>query len=250
LPSSSDSSVVFDNVVKTYRRRSVFGLKQALLHLPKVIHEWRSAHEHRVLDGISFTVRRGESFGVVGRNGAGKSTMLGLIARVLRPTAGRVRVSGRIAPLLQLGAGFHQELSGRDNIVLNAILLGLSRREARARTEAIIDFAGLREHIDEPMRTYSSGMYMRLGFAVGAHTDPEILLLDEVLAVGDLPFQQKCLDTLRDFRRQGVTLVLVSHDLGQVRDTCDRALLLENARVETIGTPDEVEKRYRALFAS
>jgi len=250
LPSISDApAVAFRDVVKTYHRHRVAGLKHTLLHLPQVLRERRVAGEFRALDGVSFEVKRGECFGVCGRNGAGKSTMLGLMARVLRPTSGEVRVEGRVAPLLQLGAGFHPELPGRDNVELNGLLLGLTRREVRERFDAIVEFAELREFIDEPMRTYSSGMWARLGFAVAVHTDPEVLLLDEVLAVGDAPFQEKCRAKMQEFRSRAVTMVLVTHSMPEVARLCDRALLLHASKVERLGTPAEVEERYRALVS-
>jgi len=249
LPSSSDGcAVAFRDVVKAYRRLSTTGLKHALLHLPSFVREWR-APTIRALDGVSFEVRRGEAFGIVGRNGSGKSTALALMAGVLGPSSGEVRVSGRLAPLLELGAGFHPELSGRENVGLNAAILGLRRREIRARFDAIVDFAGVRDFIDEPLRTYSSGMQMRLGFAVAVHTDPEVLLIDEVLAVGDVEFQRKCLDKMAEFRKAGVTIVLVTHDFSTVLSMCDRAILLERGRVAAAGAPAEVAPEYQRAMA-
>ncbi|HEX9501930.1 MAG TPA: ABC transporter ATP-binding protein, partial [Thermoanaerobaculia bacterium] len=177
---------------------------------------------------MSFVVDRGEAFGIIGRNGSGKSTMLKVISGILKPTSGVVRVNGRVAALIELGAGFHPEITGRENIVINGIMLGLSRREIEKRFEAIVDFSGIRDFIDQPVKTYSSGMYVRLGFAVAVHVDPEILLIDEVLAVGDEEFSQKCIAKIQEMKYRGVTLIFVTHQLDQVRNLCDRALWLDH----------------------
>ena len=184
------------------------------------------ADRHDVLIDVSFSVTHGESVGIIGRNGAGKSTLLALMARRDSPDYGEVVVRGRVSPLLELGAGFHPELTGRENIMLNGVLLGLRRAEVSARMERIIAFSELKDSIDEPVRVFSTGMLARLGFSVAAHLDPEILLIDEVLAVGDTAFQAKCIDKIREFRRRGVTTVFVSHNLDQVAMLCDRAIVL------------------------
>jgi lipopolysaccharide transport system ATP-binding protein len=182
--------------------------------------------------------------GVIGRNGAGKSTLLKLIARVLEPTEGTITVHGRVGALLELGTGFHPDLSGRENVFLNGTLLGLTKREIAQRMDDIVAFSELEPFIDAPLRNYSSGMQMRLGFAVAVHTDPEILLVDEVLAVGDAGFQHKCLDRIASLRRSGVTILLVSHDLGTVQSLCDRAIWLDDARIEAEGQPTDVIMAY------
>ncbi len=197
------------------------------------------------LRAVTFEVRPGETLGIIGRNGSGKSTVLGLIAGVLRPTSGTVRVRGRVAPLLELGAGFHPELTGRENIFLNGILLGLTRAEVARKLDAIIAFSELGEFIHEPIRIYSSGMLARLGFAVISSLDPEILLVDEILAVGDMDFQKKCVDRALEFKRRGVTIIYVSHALDQVQELSDRALWLDEHTVQAWGNPAEVVDAYR-----
>jgi ABC-2 type transport system ATP-binding protein/lipopolysaccharide transport system ATP-binding protein len=197
------------------------------------------------LRDVSFEVGRGEVVGIIGRNGSGKSTLLRVIARVLRPTSGRIWVKGRVAPLLELGGGFHPELTGRENIFLNGCLLGRTRQEVAERFDEIVDFAELREFIDAPLRTYSTGMVARLGFAVATAWEPEILLVDEVLAVGDQDFQKKCQARMETFRACGTTILLVSHNLEMVRKMCQRAIWLEHGRIQAIGSPDEVISRYQ-----
>ncbi len=244
----SEIAIQFEHVTKRYHRESPVGdgLKSLVLHLPTHLRRmWRRRPEI-ALDDVSFEVRAGECLGVIGRNGAGKSTMLGLMAGVLRPSSGTVRSVGRICPLLELGAGFHMELSGLENVILNAVLLGLTRREARERQAAIIEFAELEHCIDQPLRTYSSGMVARLGFAVAVHLDPRILLVDEALSVGDDHFQRKCLGRIHQFRAEGVTIIFVSHDLGAVRTISDRVALVERGRLVTIGEPHPMIDHYQS----
>ncbi len=197
------------------------------------------------LRDVSLHVRRGEIVGIVGRNGAGKSTLLKVIARVLRPTRGRVQISGRVAPLLEFGAGFHSELTGRENVFLNGALLGFSHAEMQAKFKHIVDFAELWDFIDAPLRTYSSGMVARLGFAVATDIEPDILILDEVLSVGDAAFQQKSAERIQGFRAGGATILLVSHSLEAVQTICDRAVWLEHGRVMAEGAVDQVIRQYR-----
>jgi len=192
------------------------------------------------LDDVSFQAEQGESIGLIGLNGSGKSTTLALIAGVLKAQVGKVEVRGRVCPLLELGAGFHPEMTGRENIILNGVLLGLTRREVSAKMEEIVAFSELEHFLDQPLRTYSSGMMARLGFSVAAHVDPEILLIDEVLAVGDLRFQAKCREKLEEFKRRKVTIVLVSHSLGQVRDFCKRVIWLNDGKIAADGEPGSV----------
>ena len=228
--------IEFDGVGKTYSLalHRGGGIKNLILNPPRA---WRNmrADSRVVLSDFSLQVARGESIAVMGRNGAGKSTLLALIAGVIRPTQGTVRVDGRVSPLLELGAGFHPELTGRDNVMLNGVLLGLRRAEVAARMERIVEFAELADSIDEPVRTFSTGMTARLGFSVAAHLDPEILLIDEVLAVGDTVFQAKCIDKIREFRRRGVTIVFVSHELKHVSELCDRAVVVADRRAAFVG---------------
>ncbi|HWP02728.1 MAG TPA: ABC transporter ATP-binding protein [Gemmatimonadaceae bacterium] len=237
--------VRFEHVSKWYPRYHsvVGGLKAALLRLPATL---RSLKRDRIvaLDSVSFQISRGEAVGLVGPNGSGKSTILALIAGVLRPQAGRVEVRGRVCPLLELGAGFHPELTGRENIVLNGVLLGLTRREVLKRMDAIVAFSELGDFLDQPLRTYSSGMLARLGFSVAVHLDPEILLVDEILAVGDLHFQVKCQKKIDEFRSRDVTIVLVSHSTDQVRRVCDRAIWLQAGRIKAEGEPAYVLDKY------
>lgn len=200
------------------------------------------------LRNANLVVGEAEVVAIVGRNGAGKSTLVKVAAGVTAPTEGRVERGGRVAPLIEVGAGFHPELSGRENIGVNAKLLGVGRRQLRDRADSIIEFSGLSDAIDRPVREYSSGMFMRLGFAVAVHTDPALLLVDEVLAVGDLPFQQKCLDRIEELRSEGVGVVLITHDLGTVQDRADRALLLERGETLCEGDPAEVVNAYHRLL--
>ncbi len=215
-------------------------LKTALLWWKKR----KSIERLRVLRGITFDVKRGECVAVVGRNGAGKSTLLSLLARVYRPTAGTIDIQGRVAPLLELGAGFHPDLTGVENIFFNGIILGLSRVEIRKRTDAIIEFSELQSHIDAPVRTYSSGMLARLGFAIATHVDAEVLLVDEVLAVGDFEFARKCYVCIDEFKKQGGTILFVSHQMGSVREVADRCVWLKGGVIHAVGTPDEVIPMY------
>lgn len=198
---------------------------------------------------VGFAVRRGEAFGVVGRNGAGKSTLLGLAAGVLAPSRGSVRVNGRVVPLLELGSGFHPELTGRENILLNGVLLGLTRAQVREKLPEIVDFSELTVSLDQPIRTYSMGMVARLAFSVAAHVRPEILLIDEVLSVGDEMFQRKCVDRMRGLLASPATIVLVSHALDQLADFCTRAVWIEEGEVREVGAAKEVVEAYRSACA-
>ena len=252
LPSAGGVPAIrFRGVTKRYRlsRLHVFGLKHALLHLPQYVRGALRSEEFTALSDVTFDVRAGESLGVIGRNGSGKSTTLGLIAGVLRPTTGEVAAHGRICPLLELGAGFHYDLTGRENITLNGVLLGLTRAEVARRADAIIEFSGLAEFIDRPLRVYSSGMIARLGFSVAVHLEPDILLVDEVLAVGDADFQAKCMARMEEFRRRGVTIVFVSHNLEAVKRICSRVVLLDAGRVVFDGSAADAIAAYAGLAA-
>ncbi|MEX1019994.1 MAG: ABC transporter ATP-binding protein [Litorilinea sp.] len=193
---------------------------------------------------LSLTIEPGESIGLVGPNGSGKSTLLKLLVGILEPTTGRVIMRGRISSLLELGAGFHPDLTGRENVYLNGSIYGMSRREIAARMDEIVEYAEIGEFIDMPVKHYSSGMYVRLGFAVAIHTDPDILILDEVLAVGDATFQHKCLTSIHNFRARGGTIILVSHDLNAIQTICDRVLWLEDGHLHAQGKPTEVVMHY------
>lgn len=210
----------------------------------------QKAEDFWALKGVNLIVPRGATIGLIGRNGSGKSTLLKLISSILYPTQGEVRVNGRISTLLELGAGFHPDFTGRENIFLNASILGLSRRETKERLDDIIGFAELRDFIDNPVRNYSSGMYMRLGFAVAVHVDPDILLIDEVLAVGDLAFQEKCLDKIRELQKRGTTIIFVTHAPKQVEQLCDLAVWLDRGEVQRVGPASDVAKAYSNFLDS
>jgi ABC-type polysaccharide/polyol phosphate transport system ATPase subunit len=199
--------------------------------------------QHAVVD-VSFEVRPGEMFGIIGLNGSGKSTLLKIIAGIYRQDAGIVRMNGVVSPFIELGGGFNPELSGRDNVRINSTLLGLSRKELDERFDAILEFAELERFVDQKLKNYSSGMYVRLAYSIAIQVQFDILLLDEVLAVGDQEFQEKCFDSFRTMRAEGKTVILVTHDLKSVGDFCDRALLLENGQMKAIGPADEVIAKY------
>ncbi|MDQ3282303.1 MAG: ABC transporter ATP-binding protein [Acidobacteriota bacterium] len=241
----SDFAIAVENVSKNYRlwgRGSQFAtLKSALLKRDLKLTPDASV---AALKDVSFSVDRGEAFGIIGRNGSGKSTLLKLISGILKPTVGRVAVNGRIAALIELGAGFHPEITGRENIYINGIMLGLSRREIEQRFDRIVEFSGIADFLDQPVKTYSSGMYVRLGFAVAVHVDPDVLLIDEVLSVGDEEFSARCVAKIQEMKYRGVTLLFVTHQLDQVRTLCDRAVWLDKGVVEAIGDPMRVVDAY------
>jgi ABC-type polysaccharide/polyol phosphate transport system ATPase subunit len=206
-------------------------------------------HDFEAISNVSLELQRGEMVGIVGRNGSGKSTLLKIVAGVYTPTTGRVTVNGSLAPLIELGAGMHPEMTGRENILLNGLLMGYSKQEMQSREQRIIDFADIGEFIDVPVKQYSSGMYMRLAFSVATEIDPEILVVDEILAVGDFAFQQKCFDRLKGFREAGKTILLVTHSMGPVLELCNRAIFIENGRVAADGRPKEVVELYTGTSA-
>jgi len=231
-------------VYRRYGRRKQFATLKSALLSGSVLRDLRPDAVFEALKGVSFDVAKGKTFGIVGRNGSGKSTMLKLIAGIGKPTAGAVRVDGRVSALIELGAGFHPEISGRENVYINGLMLGLSRREIARRFDEIVRFAELEEFIDAPVKTYSSGMYMRLGFAVAINVDPDVLLVDEVLAVGDESFTHKCLDKFAEFRRRGRTILLVTHSLDLVTRFCDEALWLDAGVAKAQGDPKRVIDAY------
>jgi len=234
------------NVSKVYRRyggRQFSTLKSALLQR-SILRDLKPRETFPALTDVSFMVQKGSTYGVMGRNGSGKSTALKLVAGITKPTSGSVRVEGRISALIELGAGFHPEISGRENVFINGIMLGLTKREIQARFDAIVDFAELREFIDAPVKTYSSGMYMRLGFAVAINVNPDVLLVDEVLAVGDEGFTHKCLDKFAEFKRSNKTILLVTHSLNLIERFCDDALWLDDGRAMAHGDPKRVVGAY------
>jgi ABC-type polysaccharide/polyol phosphate transport system ATPase subunit len=235
------------NVSKTFRvhHERANSLKQYLAAKGRNRYE-----EFYALRDVSFEVRSGEAFGVIGHNGSGKSTLLKCMAGILQPNSGSITVHRRMSALLELGAGFHPDLSGRDNVFLNASILGMSRPEIARRFDEIVDFSGLEQFIDTPVKAYSSGMYVRLAFAVAINVDPEMLLIDEILAVGDIAFQQKCMEKFVQFRDEGRTLVLVTHDMGSIRNFCDRAIWLDHGVVAGEGSPTELVELYTESMLS
>lgn len=242
-PAGREIAIHLDGVAKRYtlHKQKPFLMREVFHRL--VGREGKS-EAFWALKDLSLDVYKGESLAFIGHNGAGKSTFLGLVARTIYPTHGSVTVDGRLGTLLELGAGFHPDLTGRENIYLNASLLGLSREEVEARFEDIVKFSELEEFIDVFLRSYSSGMQVRLGFSVAVHVDPDILIMDEVLSVGDQSFQQKCLDRIQEFKDAGKTLLFVSHNLGQVKSLCERAVWLDHGAVHMSGKADEVVDRY------
>lgn len=206
--------------------------------------QFRPAEKFWVLRNISFTVKKGQTLGLIGPNGAGKSTLLRLIGGVGRPDEGFVEVNGRVGGLLELGAGFHPDLTGRENVFINAVISGLTRREVAKRFDDIVSFSELEQEIDSPLRTYSTGMRMRLGFAVAAHTDPQVLLIDEVLAVGDHSFRKKCFTRINKFKSEGRTILLASHNIDQIQNLCDDVVWLQKGRVMAYGNPDTLVSDY------
>jgi ABC-type polysaccharide/polyol phosphate transport system ATPase subunit len=243
-----DSIVTLEDVGVRYRvpRGGVRSIKEYLL---LAVRGRLRFDDFWALENIDLNISAGERLGVIGRNGAGKSTLLQVIASVLRPTTGRVAVRGRVAPLLQLGAGFDPELSGRENIYLNGTLLGMKRATIKERFHAIIGFAELEEFVDAPLRTYSTGMAARLGFAIATECQPDVLLLDEVLSVGDEAFQAKCVRRLREFTSRGTTLILVTHDADLVTQECTRVVWIRDKRIMLDGDPPDVVDAYHRFLS-
>jgi ABC-type polysaccharide/polyol phosphate transport system ATPase subunit len=246
------AAVVASELAKVYRRfqhRNQFRTLKSAILTGSLLSDLRPEETFTALDGVSFEVPKGTTFGVIGENGSGKSTLLKLLAGITKPTRGRLRVEGRVSALIELGAGFHPEISGRENVMINGIMLGLSRQQVQERFEEIVAFAELERFIDAPVKTYSSGMYARLGFAVAIHVDPDVLLIDEVLAVGDEAFTRKCLDKIGEFRRRGKTIVLVTHSLGLVEKMCDDVLWLRRGKKADQGDPKRVVDAYLTYVA-
>ena len=239
----NDEVIVFTGVGKRFKKGRKLLLKEALLDIFKperTVNFW-------ALKDVSFSLKKGETLGVIGSNGSGKSTILKLIAGVMYPDEGKVEVQGKIAPLIELGAGFHPELTGRENIYLNATILGLTKIEIDKRFNSILDFAGLDEFIDTPIKHYSSGMYMRLGFAIAVNINPDILLVDEILAVGDINFQKKCILKMRKFQKMNKTIVFVSHSLDLVKEFSSKVILFDRGKIISMGNPDVVIEKFKKL---
>lgn len=237
--------VIFKNVDKYYLLQHQKTLKEMIDAFFKKKKTLERVH---ALKNINLKIKKGETVGIIGKNGAGKSTLLKLIAGVSQPTNGRIFVTGRVVPLIELGAGFHPELTGRENIYLNGVILGLSEKEIRQRVNEIIKFSEIEKFIDTPVKFYSSGMYMRLAFSVSVFVDPEILLVDEILAVGDEQFQKKCLQRMSEFKKNGVTIVFVSHNLNIVKNFCSRVLYLQEGKIIFDGKPEEAINYYHQFL--
>ncbi len=237
----TDLALEVDHVTKNFRlhREKTNSIKALIAARGRTRYD-----EFTALNDVSFTVKEGEVFGVIGENGSGKSTLLKCMAGILQPNSGSVRVHKRMSALLELGAGFHPELSGRDNVFLNAAILGMSRRDIASRFDDIVDFSGLASFIDAPVKTYSSGMYVRLAFAVAINVDPRLLIIDEILAVGDVSFQQRCLEKFVEFRNEGRTIILVTHAMNTVKDMCDRAIWLTHGNITGEGDPADLVEEY------
>lgn len=225
----SQPVIKFESVTKSFSLQSQRTFKEFFHAL---VRGEDTVNRFTALDDISFTINKGDTVGIIGPNGSGKSTILKLIAGVMSPTKGKVIVNGRVSPLIELGAGFHSELSGRENIYLNGSILGLSQKEIDQQFNDIVDFGELWKFIDQPVKKYSTGMYMRLGFSIAVHVKPEILLIDEILAVGDNEFQEKCFKKMVEIQKSGVTIVFVSHDLDQVKQFCPRSILINHSKLE------------------
>ncbi|HEY3738149.1 MAG TPA: ABC transporter ATP-binding protein [Jatrophihabitans sp.] len=237
----AESAIVVDNVSKRFRmyHERNQSIKAAILRRGRAKYD-----EFWALRDVSFEIPKGSTFGLIGENGSGKSTMLKCIARILRPNEGSIRSVGSLAALLELGSGFHPELSGRENVYLNGSILGMSKSQIDDKFDAIVDFSGIGEFIDQPVKNYSSGMYVRLGFSVAINVDPDILLVDEVLAVGDANFQDKCMEKFASFRKQGKTIVLVSHAMGSLRTLCDEAAWLDHGKLQRVGAAADIVDDY------
>lgn len=240
-------AVVFEDVDKYYLLQHQKTLKEMIDAFFK---KKKTLERIYALKNINLRIKKGETLGIIGKNGAGKSTLLKLIAGVSQPTKGKIKVSGRVVPLIELGAGFHPELTGRENIFLNGVILGLTEKEIKAKIKEIINFSEIEKFIDTPVKFYSSGMYMRLAFSVSVFVDPEILLVDEILTVGDTYFQKKCLDKMVEFKKRGVTIVFVSHNLDAIKNFCSRAIYLKEGKIIFDGQPEKTIEYYKKFSLS
>jgi len=243
---SNTTVIEFKNVSKQFNKLSHKTFKE---FLPALIKGEKTSESFTALNNISFEIKKGETVGIIGPNGSGKSTILKLIAGVMWPTSGKISVQGKISPLIELGAGMHPELTGTENIYLNGAILGLPQKEIKQNYKSIVDFADIWEFIDQPIKHYSSGMYIRLAFAVAVHVHPEILIIDEILAVGDADFQKKCFIKMKEFQNsKDTTIIFVSHALGQVESFCTRAIYLNHHQTQFDGNTKEATQKYLADF--
>lgn len=238
----NENSIEVNDITKKFK---VYYDKGHTLKELSLFSSRRKFEERHVLNGISFNVKKGEAIGLIGHNGCGKSTTLKLLSRIMYPDSGTIEIKGRVSSLIELGAGFHPDMSGRENIYTNASIFGLTRREINKRLDDIISFSELEEFIDNPVRTYSSGMYMRLAFAVAINVDADVLLIDEILAVGDINFQAKCFTKLQEIKAAGTTIVIVSHSLGQIEQICDKSIWIHEGEIKSYGVPKDVHSEYR-----
>jgi len=254
----ADTAILISDIKKKYNLGSINsgtffeGLKNSFIRKTKDIpvNPVDSNDIYWALKGVSLEVNEGEVLGVIGRNGAGKSTLLKILSRVTAPTAGSIHIKGRIASLLEVGTGFHPDLTGRDNVFLNGAILGMKRAEIARKFDEIVEFSGIGKYIDTPVKRYSSGMYVRLAFAVAAHLEPEILIIDEVLAVGDADFQKKCIGKMKDVSEGGRTVIFVSHNMSAINSLCDRTAYLKDGKLEMLGPTEHVVKKYLSSFTS
>ncbi|HIF9435014.1 TPA: ABC transporter ATP-binding protein [Photobacterium damselae] len=239
------NKIEFKSVSKEFTLHSAlpYGLKGMLLSPIKTLKAFNN-NKYKVLKELSFEIEEGEAVAIIGKNGAGKSTILSLIAGVMKQSSGEVIINGNVAPMLELGGGFHFELTGRDNIILNGCLLGFSKKEIMSKLDDIIEFSELGMFIEQPIRTYSSGMLARLGFSIISQLDPDVIIIDEVLAVGDQDFQEKCYRKIKDFKENKATILLVSHNMSDVLNICDRVIWIEDHKVKEIGKPSDVVPKY------
>lgn len=238
----TDPVIQFKNVSKQFILQKQKTFKELL---PAFLQGKETKKKFWALKDINFTVKRGEALGIIGPNGSGKSTILKLITGVMSPTKGKITVNGKVSPLIELGAGFHPELSGRENIYLNGSILGLSQKEIQKNFKKIVDFAELWDFIDQPIKHYSSGMYMRLGFSIAIHVNPEILIIDEILAVGDTAFQKKCFTKMEEFKKQGITIIYVSHNLNSIINFCQNCLFIKEAQIKKYSDSKTTIKYYQ-----
>lgn len=238
---NKNNAIEVNNIKKAYRQYDdkPHQIKDALIRF-----NFRRNQKREIIKGISFEVEKGQALGLIGKNGCGKSTTLKMLTKIIVPDSGEIEINGRVSSLIELGAGFHPDMTGRENIYTNATIFGVKKREVIKRIQDIIDFSEIEEFIDSPVRTYSSGMYMRLAFSIAINVDADILLIDEILAVGDLAFQEKCFNKLLQLKKQGVTIILVSHSLGQVERLCDRAIWIDNGSIKEDGNPYDVNAAY------
>jgi ABC-2 type transport system ATP-binding protein len=246
--SNNETVITVNNIVKdfSYSHEISNSLKSLIVHPLRSRHPKSKFH---ALKGVSFEVKKGEFFGIVGRNGSGKSTLLKILAGIYQPTEGSIRVDGKLVPFIELGVGFNPELTGKENVYLNGALLGFSRKEIDARYKDIVEFAELEDFMDQRLKNYSSGMQVRLAFSVATRAEADILLIDEVLAVGDADFQRKCFDYFRSLKKKGTTVVFVTHDMSAVKDYCDRVILVEDGVIKSEGEASSVAKEYTKLFS-